>query len=117
MHALFIVFVVGGQMLILAGWALGWTWPRHRVFRWLHLLAIGFVVLEAWFGATCPLTALESEFRNMASVAGYENGFIQHWMHRLMFYHAPAWVFTLVYTVFAGFVGVTWVLYPPGRKL
>ena len=117
MHAAFVLFVVGGQVLILFGWARGWQWPRHRLFRWLHLLAIGFVVLEAWFGVTCPLTALETTFRNMAGIAGYENGFIRHWTQRLIFYSAPGWVFTLIYTVFAGLVLMTWFLYPPRRKL
>ena len=45
-HTVFILFVVGGQTLILAGWALGWSWPRHRWFRLLHLLAIGFVMRQ-----------------------------------------------------------------------
>ncbi|MCR4300045.1 MAG: DUF2784 domain-containing protein [Sulfuricaulis sp.] len=117
LHATFILFVVAGQCLILTGWALGWDWPRHRLFRWLHLLAIGFVVLETWFGVTCPLTSLESIFRNIGGVAEYENGFIRHWTQRLVFYSAPSWVFTLIYTVFAGFVGLSWFLYPPRRKL
>ncbi len=117
LHAAFILFVGGGQLLIMAGWALGWGWSRHRLFRGLHLLAIGFVVLEAWFGVSCPLTSLESEFRHLAGVAGYENGFIRHWVRHLVFYSAPAWVFTAIYTVFAGLVGATWFLYPPRRKL
>jgi polyferredoxin len=116
-HVAFILFVVGGQILILAGWVLGWEWPRRRRFRLLHLLAIGFVMLQAWVGAICPLTTLENFFRDAAGVATYENGFIRHWVRELVFYAAPAWVFTLVYTVFAGFVALTWFVYPPRRKL
>lgn len=116
-HVAFILFVVGGQILILAGWALDWSWPRHRWFRLLHLLAIGVVMLEAWIGVVCPLTALESFFRDAAGMATYENGFIRTWTHRLFFYHAPAWAFTLIYTVFAGLVALTWWTYPPRRKL
>lgn len=117
-HAAFILFVVGGQILILAGWALGWSWPRHRWFRLLHLLAIGVVMLQAWIGAACPLTTLENLLR--APVAGgvtYENGFIRYWVRELVFYIAPAWVFTVIYTVFAGVVVLTWFVYPPRRKL
>lgn len=116
-HVAFILFVVGGQILILAGWALGWSWPRHRWFRQLHLLAIGFVMLQAWVGVICPLTTLENFFRDAAGIATYENGFIRHWVRELVFYTAPAWVFTLVYTVFAGLVALTWLVYPPRRKL
>ncbi|MEW6331167.1 MAG: DUF2784 domain-containing protein [Pseudomonadota bacterium] len=116
-HVAFILFVVGGQILILAGWALGWSWTRRRWFRLLHLLAIGVVMLQAWAGAICPLTALENIFRDAAGVAQYENGFIRHWVRELVFYSAPAWVFTLIYTVFAGAVVLTWIAYPPRRKL
>lgn len=117
LHAAFILFVVGGQILILAGWALGWTWPRHWVFRLLHLLAIGFVMLEAWFGVVCPLTILENILRTASGAATYENGFIRYWLQRLIFYTAPGWVFTLIYTVFAALVALTWLVYPPRRKL
>jgi hypothetical protein len=117
LHTAFILFVVGGQILIVAGWARGWSWPRNQLFRLLHLMATGFVVLEAWFGVTCPLTALENMLRSLAGVSAYENGFIRHWMHQLIFYSAPGWVFTLVYTVFAGLVVLAWLMYPPRRKL
>ncbi|MCR4345740.1 MAG: DUF2784 domain-containing protein [Sulfuricaulis sp.] len=117
LHAIFILFVVGGQILIVAGWVLGWTWPRHRLFRLLHLLAIGFVMLEAWLGFICPLTALENILRTAAGAVTYGNGFIRYWLHQLIFYTAPSWVFTLIYTVFTGFVALTWFIYPPRRKL
>ena len=117
LHAAFILFVVGGQVLIVAGWALGWAWPRHRLFRLLHLLAIGFVMLETWLGIICPLTALENILRTASGAVTYGNGFIRYWLHPLIFYSAPNWVFTLIYTVFTGFVALTWFIYPPRRKL
>lgn len=117
LHVAFILFVVGGQVLILAGWARGWDWPRHRWFRLAHLLAIVLVMLQAWAGAVCPLTTLENVFRDAAGIATYENGFIRHWVRELVFYSAPAWVFTLIYTVFAVIVALTWLVYPPRRKL
>jgi polyferredoxin len=116
-HVTFILFVVGGQLLIVAGCVRGWSWTRHRRFRLLHLLAVGFVMLQAWAGAVCPLTTLENVFRDAAGIAQYENGFIRHWVRELVFYSAPAWVFTLVYTVFSGLVGLTWFACPPRRKL
>lgn len=117
LHVAFILFVVGGQILIVAGWALGWAWPRHWLFRLLHLLAIGFVMLEAWVGVICPLTTLENILRSAAGVATYENGFIRYWVRELIFYTAPGWIFTLIYTVFAGLVALSWLVYPPRRKL
>ncbi len=86
------------------------------MFRLLHLVAMGFVMLEAWFGVTCPLTVVENVLRAKAGAAAYDRSFISHWLERLVFYTAPEWVFTLIYTVFAMLVIVTWLAYPPRRK-
>jgi len=116
-HAAYVVFVVAGQVLIVTGWALGWLWTRRLIFRLLHLGAIGFVLLEAWVGLTCPLTVLENRLRAAAGTGVYEQSFIGHWLDRLIFYSAPEWVFTIIYSVFFAFVIVMWVLYPPRWKL
>jgi hypothetical protein len=113
LHAAFVLFVVGGQLLILLGWWRQWRWPRARVFRLLHLAAIGFVVLQSWFGAICPLTDIESSLRHAAGQAPYEIGFIAYWVQRLLFYSAPAWVFALIYTAFGAVVAASFLLYRP----
>jgi len=115
-HALFVLFVVGGQALILAGWGLGWRWTRNVAFRIAHLAAIGFVVVQQWLGAMCPLTAWESELRRQAGAQGYQAGFIADWLDRLLYYSAPGWAFTLVYTLFAALVVGTFVFYKPQRR-
>lgn len=115
-HASYVMFVVVGQLLIVAGWARGWRWTQRFVFRLLHLLAIGFVMFEAWIGAFCPLTVLENALRSKAGVAAYEQSFIGHWLGRLIFFSAPAWIFTLVYTSFTVVVVLTWWAYPPRRR-
>jgi len=114
-HALFVLFVVGGQALILAGWGLGWGWTRNRAFRYAHLGAIAFVVVQQWLGQWCPLTIWEGELRQRAGEQGYEAGFIADWLNRLLYYSAPAWVFTFVYTLFAALVVATFVIYRPGN--
>ena len=115
LHALYVVFVVGGLLLILAGWWRGWAWTRNFWFRWLHLAAIGFVVLETWFGVPCPLTVLESYLRVLAGTPGYATSFIGHWLQRLIFYQAPAWAFIGLYTTFALLVVIVFIFYPPRR--
>ncbi|MGE5240889.1 MAG: DUF2784 domain-containing protein [Bacteroidota bacterium] len=115
-HAAYVLFVIGGQTLILAGWVCGWHWTRDLLFRLIHLISIGFVLLEGWLGVTCPLTVLENILRMKSGATVYERSFVSHWLERLIFYTAPEWVFTAVYTVFACFVVVTWWLYPPMRK-
>jgi hypothetical protein len=117
LHGAFVLFVVGGQVLILLGWAGGWTWTRRLTFRLLHLVSIGFVVLEAWFGIPCPLTDLENWLRIRAGeAAAYQVSFIGHWVGRLLYYDAPPWVFTTIYTAFSLLVVLTFVWYPPRRR-
>jgi len=114
-HAAFVLFVVGGQVAVLLGWWRRWAWVRNPVFRIGHLLAIAFVVLEAWFGIVCPLTWLENELRALAGVPVYESSFVGYWIHRLLFYDAPPWVFAMAYTAFAALVAASFVGYPPRR--
>ena len=112
-HATLVVFVLGGQIAILIGWARAWVWTRGALFRSVHLACIGSVMLEAWFGVTCPLTDLENNFRRLAGEAGYPATFIGSWLDRLLFYSAPEWVFIAAYTLFALVVLLTYLLYPP----
>ena len=112
-HALFIAFVVLGLVLIIAGLVRGWRWVRNPWFRFIHLGAIGIVVLQSWLDIICPLTIWENNLRKMAGEATYAGSFIQHWLHKLIFYQAETWVFTLTYTAFAALVLLAWYLVPP----
>jgi len=114
-HAAYVLFVVAGQFLIVLGWFRNWNWTRNVLFRALHLVAIGFVVVEAGLGAVCPLTVLEQYLRAMAGEAGHEMSFMAYWTQRLLFYNFPVWVFTLVYSIFFLLVTVTFFAYPPRR--
>lgn len=114
-HAVFVAFVVIGQALILAGLWRGWRWVRNFWFRLVHLAAIAVVVLQAWLGVLCPLTVLENALRRRAGETGYAGSFIEHWLHRLLFYQAEAWVFTAIYSAFGIMVALTWWLGRPNR--
>ncbi len=113
LHTLFVVFVVAGLALVLAGGALSWRWVRNRLFRVLHLFAIGIVVAQAWAGVICPLTTLEMSLRNRAGDAVYEGSFISHWLESILYYQAPAWVFVVAYTLFGLAVILSWFLVRP----
>jgi hypothetical protein len=110
-HFLFVAFVVGGFVLVWAGAAMRWKWVRSVRFRVVHLCAIGFVATESIAGVMCPLTVWEDALRGRHS----ELGFIARWVHGIMFYDLPAWVFTTVYIGFALAVAATWWLVPPLR--
>ncbi len=112
-HALFVAFVVFGMALIIAGGALHWEWVRNRWFRVTHLAAIGVVVIQSWLSVICPLTSLEMAFRNRAGDAAYPGSFIGHWLEKLLYYDAPAWVFVVCYTAFGVLVLAGWFLVRP----
>ena len=115
-HAAFVSFVVGGLILILAGWRRGWHWTRGLTFRLTHLLAITVVVLQTWLGQLCPLTILENRLRALARQEGVGESFIAHWLERFLYWRLPSWVFLAVYTAFALLVVAAFVWYPPRRK-
>jgi hypothetical protein len=111
-HFAFVLFVVGGLALIWIGAVIGWQWVRHLWFRIAHLAAIVFVAGESLAGVWCPLTVWEDALRNTAS----EKSFVARWVHRLMFFQLPEWVFTVAYVLFAVIVVLTMVLIPPQKR-
>lgn len=116
LHVAIVLFVVGGLLLVVGGNLAGWRWVNHWWLRLLHLGTIGFVVAEAWLGITCPLTTWEAALRLAAGQQAYAGGFLQHWLHRLLYWDAPAWVFTLAYTLFGLAVAAAWWRWPPRRS-
>ena len=58
LHALIVLFIVGGLIAIWSGAALKHVWVRNRAFRLLHLAAIGVVAMLAALDALpllrCP---------------------------------------------------------------
>jgi hypothetical protein len=115
MHALFIAFVIMGLALILIGALRRWAWIRNPWFRLVHLLAIGVVVVESWFGGICPLTEWESRLREAAGGAGYRESFVAHWLHELLFYDIAPGIFNILYTGFGALVLIAWLVVPPRR--
>ena len=115
LHVGVVFFIVGGLLAVLAGGWLGWRWVRNFSFRLLHLAAIVYVAGQSWFAVACPLTVLESWLRMQAHQPVYERGFIEDWLQRALYFNAPAWVFVLAYSLFAGLVALSWVWYPPSK--
>jgi len=62
-HFGFVIFVVGGLLVIILGGVLRWRFIRNFWFRVIHLAMILFVVFETLFGISCPLTDWEYELR------------------------------------------------------
>jgi len=70
LHLLFIAFALAGGALVL------WR-PR---FAWLHLPAAAWAAYVEFSGTICPLTPLENTLRRRAGAAGYDGGFIEHYV-------------------------------------
>lgn len=70
LHFAFVVFVLLGALLVV-------RWPR---WAWLHLPAVAWGVSIELMGWLCPLTPLENRLRNEAGLAGYESGFVEHYL-------------------------------------
>src|SRR5260221_9960037 len=111
-HVFFVLFVVGGFALILAG-AGRWSWVRNRTFRVLHVAAIVFVAAEALLGVTCPLTRWEDMLR---ATGREERSFIGRWLAWLLYYDLPEWVFAIAYAAFALAVIGCWRAIPPRAR-
>ena len=111
-HVALMAFVVLGLPLIVAGNLRRWRWINSPWLRFAHLAAIVVVAGEAWLGIVCPLTTLEMWLRTQAHASTYEGSFVEHWLQALLFWQAPPWAFTTVYSLFGLSVLATWWLWP-----
>lgn len=74
-HLAFVLFVALGGLLVLR---------RPRLAR-LHLPAAAWGALIMFAGWICPLTPLENHFRRLGGQAGYEGGFVEHYVVALIY--------------------------------
>lgn len=113
LHVAIVAFIVVGLVLVIVGNLRAWRWVNALWLRLAHLAAIAAVVAEAWLGVVCPLTSLEMWLRAKARATTYTGSFIEHWLQRILYFEASAWVFTLVYSLFGLVVIATWWYFPP----
>ena len=74
-HFAFIIFVVAGGFAVLR-----WGWVAF-----VHLPAAAWGVLIELLNWPCPLTAIETSFRQAAGRSGYSGGFIDHYLMPLIY--------------------------------
>ena len=70
LHLAFVVFVVGGALLV-------WRQPS---WTWLHLPALAWGAWVVVAGQICPLTPLENALRVAGGGAAYGDNFIEHYL-------------------------------------
>ena len=112
-HLSVAAFIVLGLLLIMIGGFKNWYWIRNPWFRYAHLIAIGFVVVQTWLGQLCPLTILENHLRTLAGEAIYPGSFIAYWLGEILYYDFPIWVFAILYSLFGLLVVVCWFKFRP----
>jgi|SaaInlStandDraft_4_1057021.scaffolds.fasta_scaffold104481_2 hypothetical protein len=119
LHAAFILFVIFGQVGIFIGGVLRHRWVRNFYFRFLHLAAIGVVVLEAAFGIECPLTTWEHDLRRAAGEKVADASFIGQWLHDVIFVDStvPETTLRAIYCGFGGLVLLCFIVWPPRRPV
>ena len=115
-HLGYVSYVILGFILIVVGIILRWKWIRNLPFRITHLLAIVGVACEALLGVNCPLTVLEFKLRYALNLSEEKVSFIGAIVDSLLYYNAPGWLFTIIYTVFAITVIITFIIAPPTRR-
>lgn len=74
-HLVFVVFAMFGGLLVL----------RYPQMLWLHLPALLWGVTVQWADWICPLTPLENYFRLRSGKAGFEGGFIEYWISKILY--------------------------------
>lgn len=88
-HFAFILFVIFGALL----------GRRKRVWRYLHLASMVYGVMIEVFYWYCPLTYLEQYLREKAGADSFEEGFITHYLNKLIYLNAPQWSLILAAAV------------------
>ncbi|MGA2612201.1 MAG: DUF2784 domain-containing protein [Spirochaetia bacterium] len=117
LHFCYVSFTVGGEVMILLGGALKWTWVRNLPFRIVHAASVVLVAAEAVAGASCPLTVWEYRLRILAGQrVEAQISFVARLVRSVIFYDFPAWVFLAAYVGFAAAVVLTFILLPPLRR-
>jgi hypothetical protein len=80
-HFAFTAFVIFGGFLT-------WRWP------WLALAHLPALAWGCWIEvshAICPLTPLENHWRHLAGQAGYGEGFLAHYLVRVLYPAGLTW--------------------------
>jgi hypothetical protein len=75
LHLAFAAFVIFGGFLAC-------KWPRAAL---AHLPALAWGIWVEISGQICPLTPLEIHLRSLAGEAGYQGGFLNHYLVTLLY--------------------------------
>ncbi len=75
LHLAFIVFALGGGLLVL----------RRPWLAWVHVPALTWAALIEFLGGICPLTPLEVWLLHRAGETGYSGTFVEHYLAAIIY--------------------------------
>ncbi len=108
-HLVVINFNLFGLFAIpLGGW-LGWRFVRVAWWRWLHLVSMAVVAVQAVAGRACFLTILQD---NLAGARPGQPPLIVRVVDRLVYWPVPLWVFAVIYVALLAYVVALFWLVP-----
>jgi hypothetical protein len=75
LHLAYILFVVGGGLLLF----------KWREIAWVHIPAVLWAAVVECAGWICPLTPLENWLRLKGGGTGYQGDFLQHYLVPILY--------------------------------
>jgi hypothetical protein len=110
-HLVVIAFNVFGLIAVPLGAWLGWRWVRVRWWRWLHLVSMAVVAVQAAAEQACFLTIVQAR---LSGAGGAPEPLIMGVVNRLIFWPVPLWAFAVLYVLLLAYVLALMKLVPPG---
>jgi Protein of Unknown function (DUF2784) len=105
-HFAFVLGVVFGGLLVARWWWL----------RWVHVPVALWGALIEFAGWVCPLTPLENELRKRGGEAGYEGGFVEHYLLALIYQNGLTRKTQWVLGTFVVVINIAFYAYAVSRR-
>jgi uncharacterized protein DUF2784 len=89
-----------------------------RIWWWraLHLAILALVAVQPLLARACFLTLWQSALQERAGETASSAPLIVRWVHDLLFWPLPLWVFAVLYVVIWLYALLLWRLVPPRRR-
>lgn len=106
-HLLFILWVIGGVLLV----------RRYPGLKWVHIGSLVYsIFIEVLPWPPCPLTVLEQMLEERAGIQAYRGSFLVHYLDALVYPNVPLMVLVTVAVVFCAGNLVYYVVAWQSRK-
>ena len=112
LHFSIFLFMIFSFILIPFGYFQKWEWVKNIYFRSIHLILMGFILIETILGFMCPLTILENFLRADQKV---DNIFTEI-IHQIMYWDLTNYQFIILYFLSLSYIIFLWFYFRPNQK-